>query len=424
MTLPSSNGDSVHVRFLPLSYDSRDSQASALNILYTLLPHWRNDEPYVDLIRFTDGITNTLLKAVNRRPGLSKADIDRDAVLLRAYGNCTDILIDREREAANHELLMKHGLAPTLLARFENGMLYRYISGSVAQPQDLREPAIVTAVARHLAQWHATVPCIPNSKQSNGRASGRDSCSSSQPRPVPGKLTPNVWTTMRKWIAALPTDSELQVKRRDQLQEELEEMIERLSQRPGLGQDGVCIADLLAWRSCANQPLQLVFAHCDLLSANIIMHKDDTAGTSAPTVSFIDYEYGTPSPAAFDVANHFAEWAGYECDYSVLPTQAQRLDFIREYIIAYFELRGEKVDVEEETQLLMREVDLYRGVPGFYWGIWSMIQATISKIDFDYASYAEERLGEYWAYKAEADGSRKAGGKEMPLREKRWAQSQ
>jgi len=38
------------------------------------------------------------------------------------------------------------------------------------------------------------------------------------------------------------------------------------------------------------------------------------------------------------------------------------------------------------------------------------------------ADYAEQRLGEYWAWKREVDGSRKAAGEEMPLREKRWAQ--
>jgi ethanolamine kinase len=51
-----------------------------------------------------------------------------------------------------------------------------------------------------------------------------------------------------------------------------------------------------------------------------------------------------------------------------------------------------------------------------------LIQAKISQIDFDYASYAEVRLGEYWAWRSETDGSRAASGKEMPLRERRWAQ--
>lgn len=47
-------------------------------------------------MRFTDGITNTLLKAVNNLPGLSKTEVDEDAILLRAYGKGTDVLIDRE----------------------------------------------------------------------------------------------------------------------------------------------------------------------------------------------------------------------------------------------------------------------------------------------------------------------------------------
>lgn len=59
---------------------------------------------------------------------------------------------------------------------------------------------------------------------------------------------------------------------------------------------------------------------------------------------------------------------------------------------------------------------------GYYRGIWALIQAQISQIDFDYASYAELRLGEYWAWKREIDGSREAAGEEKPLREQRWAQ--
>lgn len=101
------------------------------------------------------------------------------------------------------------------------------------------------------------------------------------------------------------------------------------------------------------------------------------------------------------------------------------MDFIREYIRSYFEHLGvDKSPKEEEaeTRRLFAEVDVFRGIPGFYWGIWALIQAQISQIDFDYASYAELRLGEYWGWRAEQDGSRAASGKEMSIREKRWAQ--
>jgi ethanolamine kinase len=75
-----------------------------------------------------------------------------------------------------------------------------------------------------------------------------------------------------------------------------------------------------------------------------------------------------------------------------------------------------------QAQALFQEVDLFRGIPGFYWGIWALIQATISQIDFDYAAYAEIRLGEYQDWQAEVDGTRATAGKEIPVREKRWAQ--
>lgn len=235
-----SNGVHSHVRFIPLSYDSSDSQRSAMKLILTLFPQWAADEAHIEFIRFTDGITNTLLKAVNRRPGLTKSEIDRDAVLLRAYGNGTDVLIDREREAANHELLMMHKLAPELLARFGNGMLYRFIPGAVAQAKDLADPPILTAIARRLAQWHATVPCLPDSAirpSSSGSASDSNGALANI---APGKLIPNLWTTMHKWILALPADTEQQRETKTVLRGEFEDLVKQLNQRPGLGNNGVC----------------------------------------------------------------------------------------------------------------------------------------------------------------------------------------
>lgn len=163
---------------------------------------------------------------------------------------------------------------------------------------------------------------------------------------------------------------------------------------------------------------------------------------SVSTVSFIDYEYATPCPAAFDIANHFAEWGGLSCDYSVLPTRSQRRAFVQEYLASFArhspcptseEAEGsddsEHTDVSERSSdaesmdvwetRLFEEVDLFRGVPGLYWGVWGLIQAEISQIDFDYGTYAEVRLSEYWAWRAERDGSREGA---LPERERRWAE--
>jgi ethanolamine kinase len=120
-----------------------------------------------------------------------------------------------------------------------------------------------------------------------------------------------------------------------------------------------------------------------LLSANVIVlphprtngasssgnhsHHDDTE-----EVHFIDYEYATPSPAAFDIANHFAEWGGYDCDYNMMPTRSVRKEFLTEYVQSYYTHHGsgDGVGPEEKQKTVDKlywDVDRFRGIPGFYW---------------------------------------------------------
>ena len=247
-------GGSSKVRFIPLTYNQSESQTSALRLILTLRPEWEHNGGKIEFIRFTDGITNTLLKVVNKRPGLSQEDLDNESVLLRAYGQGTDLIIDRERETQNHELLMQHNLAPELLARFHNGMLYRFIRGAVTSPADLRREEIWRAVARRLAQWHAVVPCLPSSPEPlaaeiNGSAEfGVPAPTPSRKDPAlqeaidnvaPGKPAPNVWTVMQKWIYALPIGTDAEKSRQAKLQKELTRLVAEFSDRPGLGENSV-----------------------------------------------------------------------------------------------------------------------------------------------------------------------------------------
>lgn len=241
------NGNSK-IRFIPLTYSSSESQTSALRLILALRPEWNGGK--VEFIRFTDGITNTLLKVVNKRDGLPEEEIDNEAVLLRAYGQGTDVIIDRERETQNHELLSQHKLAPTLLARFQNGMLYSFIRGAVTSPADLRREEIWRAVARRLAEWHAVVPCIATPRKSLGaEINGSENPDMPAPTPskkdpalqaaidsvAPGKPAPNVWTVMQKWIYALPVGTEAEKARQANLQKELTRLVAEFSNRPGLG---------------------------------------------------------------------------------------------------------------------------------------------------------------------------------------------
>ncbi|KAI6800449.1 kinase-like protein [Hortaea werneckii] len=402
------------LRHISFTFENGDADRSALELVHALNPDWKTDPGPVVFKRFTDGITNTLTKAVKQRPGLSKAEIDDEAVLIRAYGKGTDVLIDRERELRAHNLLATLGLAPPLLARFDNGLMYRFIQGDVCSAEDLHRPEVYRAVAKRLGQWHGALPIstLTNTPILDQELKQKH-CA-----PKDGKLTrpaPNLWTVMQQWIDALPNTTEKERERNAKLSEECTWLSSKLGSTPGLdGRD-------------------YIFGHCDLLCGNVIVQHPSGTETNGDgkerPVSFIDYEYATPVPAAFDIANHFAEWAGMDCNHAAVPTHSERLDFLKSYVgsFRYHSINDSdnlaiEIDFHNDMTTMLQQVDAFRGVPGFYWGVWALIQATISQIDFDYASYAEIRLGEYWAWKEEMDGPREKAGRAQHIREKRWAE--
>ncbi|XP_023604013.1 ethanolamine kinase 2 [Myotis lucifugus] len=73
----------------------------------------------------------------------------------------------------------------------------------------------------------------------------------------------------------------------------------------------------------------VVFCHNDLLCKNIIY--DSTKGH----VRFIDYEYAGYNYQAFDIGNHFNEFAGVnEVDYCLYPGRETQLQWLRYYLQA------------------------------------------------------------------------------------------
>ena len=42
---------------------------------------------------------------------------------------------------------------------------------------------------------------------------------------------------------------------------------------------------------------------------------------------------------------------------------------------------------------LLRPLMLYKSVSAIWWGVWAMIQHTVSQIDFDYMEWGLERIG-------------------------------
>ena len=151
----------------------------------------------------------------------------------------------------SHALLSSHGLAPPLLARFQNGLLYGFVRGRVATPADLVSSPVWRGVARTLGQWHAVLPVAasdaPSTKGSMNIVQEVEVEADQQPKPKDDLSLiqlrhsgPTIWGVLQKWVVALPTATEDERARRVQLQKELNRVVSEFDDGQGIGDNGVC----------------------------------------------------------------------------------------------------------------------------------------------------------------------------------------
>ncbi|XP_010286546.1 PREDICTED: ethanolamine kinase 2, partial [Phaethon lepturus] len=269
---------------------------------------------------FTDGITNKLV-ACYTDEGMA------DAVLVRVYGRKTELFVDRETELRSFQVLRAHGCAPDLYCAFQNGLCYQFLPGIALGPDHVRDPHIFRLVAQEMARVHAI--------HANG----------SLPKPI-------LWQKLHKYLTLVKTDLSPKVS------------------NPSFQQDVPSLEMLeheLAWMKETLSQLgsPIVLCHNDLLCKNIIYD-----GTREH-VRFIDYEYTGYNYQAFDIGNHFNEFAGGT---------------------------GAAVS-EEELEALYVQVNKFSLASHFLWACWGLIQDKYSTIDFNFLRYAKLRFKQYFKMK-------------------------
>ena len=323
--------------------DSEESlKAGASKVVSKVKPEW----PVTDFKFkiFTDGISNKLIGIYVQNKN--------EMVLVRVYGAKTELIIDRQAEIRNMLVLHKAGCGCQLYAKFTNGLAYEYLPGDILNIESVKHPQIYPKVAETMAKMHLNVDLGPT---------------------VPKQ--PCMWNKLRMFLDQYPdslNDARLQAHgiSKDKLSQEVQMLQDKLT--------GV------------SSPI--VFTHNDLLLANIVIDGEK--------VSFIDYEYGDYNYQECDVANHFDEMAGVEnMDFvKHYPTQAFQLDWIKAYLAAYG-----PCDKPDEKQIWEFYVNVNKFSLCYHmmWGLWGLVQASISKIDFDFVAFALGRLNEYFRVRDE-----------------------
>ena len=123
----------------------------AKNIIPFIKEDWDTSNLKENKVLFTEGTSNTLI-------GYRKFKNHKDMVLFRIYGTNTELLISRDLELENFQLLAAKNLAPNIYCTFENGFCYEYQHGTPILPSQLQEEFFLEKTAVLLAKLHSINP--------------------------------------------------------------------------------------------------------------------------------------------------------------------------------------------------------------------------------------------------------------------------
>ncbi|KAJ6812939.1 putative choline kinase 2 [Iris pallida] len=328
----------------------------ARKVLHGLASSWSDvaDCRALEVVPLKGAMTNEVFEVGwKRKEGCSAAAPRK--VLVRIYGEGLDLFFDRDDEIRTFESMSTHGQGPRLLGRFPNGRVEEFIHARTLSAADLRDPEVSALVALKLREFHDL--------------------------DISGQKKVLLWDRLRNWLKAaksLCSSEEANEFCLDMVEDEITNLENELS----------------------GENQRVGFCHNDLQYGNIMMDEETRV------VTFIDYEYASFNPIAYDLANHFCEMAAdyhtekpHILDYSKYPDLEERKRFVQIYLSS----SGEKPDSAEVNNLL-QNIEKYALASHLLWGLWGIISDHVNDIDFDYMEYARQRFRQYWLRKSETLG--------------------
>ncbi|XP_013884346.1 choline/ethanolamine kinase [Austrofundulus limnaeus] len=289
-------------------------------------------------------------------------------VLLRVYGAILQGVDSLVLESVMFAILAERNLGPKLYGIFPQGRLEQYLPNTRMRTDQLSDPAVSVEIASKLARFHEMV--MPFNKEPKWLFGTID-------KYMDQVLNLNFTreTHMKKYKKLMKLDLPAELK---------------------------SLRALLA-----STPSPVVFCHNDVQEGNILV-LEDQYHNSTEKLMLIDFEYSSYNYRGFDFGNHFCEWM-YDYTYNEwpfykatpenYPTREQQLLFIRSYLTEQRKHTDSTMDQTQVEENMILEANRYALASHFLWGLWSIIQAKLSKIEFGYMDYAQCRFDAYFKQK-------------------------
>ncbi|XP_069865586.1 choline kinase alpha isoform X2 [Dipodomys merriami] len=328
----------------------------------------REDQFHISVIR--GGLSNMLFQCSLPDTIASVGDEPR-TVLLRLYGAIlkmgTEAMV---LESVMFAILAERSLGPKLYGIFPQGRLEQFIPSRRLDTEELRLPDISAEIAEKMATFHGMK--MPFNKE---------------PKWLFGTMEKYLNQVLRITFTGESRMKQLQKFLSYNLPLELENLRSLLESTPS----------------------PVVFCHNDCQEGNVLL-LEGQENSEKQKLMLIDFEYSSYNYRGFDIGNHFCEWM-YDYSYEKYPffkaniqkypTRRQQLHFISSYLTT-FQSDFEKLSSEEQSFIeeeMLLEVNRFALASHFFWGLWSIVQAKISSIEFGYMDYAQARFDAYFDQK-------------------------
>ncbi|KAF8649846.1 hypothetical protein AX16_005609 [Volvariella volvacea WC 439] len=309
-------------------------------------------------------------------------------LLLRVYGPSSGSLISRPRELHTlHLLSSKYHIGPQVYGTFTNGRIEEYFESTTLTAADIRVPKISRWIAARMAELHSVdVELIEGTPVPK---SGWE---------IAAQKNVAMWLPPAEQVLALSSFPEQWRAAFD---------LERFKQEwSRYWQWLTKVADV-------HNGSQTVFAHNDTQYGNLLRlnHLQEGADEHSQIV-VVDFEYASPNPAAYDIANHFHEWtANYHddvphlLDSSRYPTSQERRNFYASYLQHAASTHNKPIvskdGLEARAKKLDEQVRFWSPASHATWAIWGIVQARddieagVKEPEFDYIAYAQCRMAAF-----------------------------